>query len=97
MILTDRDIREFVSELEPDRPVHTIPQAPEACIGYVYIPGHGAPTIVYCYNKLIESCMVHGMTVEEAIEFVEYNMIGWYEEGNLPLIIRPVQAFPECD
>lgn len=44
---------------------------------------------VYDYNKLIDVFMNDGMTYEDALEWVDFNIVGaWLGEGT-PIIVMP--------
>ena len=48
-------------------------------------------TLVYSYEKILLNFVQDGMTDEEAIEFVEYNIIGMKPNGNLLIIYDDTQ------
>lgn len=91
MNLTDEDIFDFISDLEPAQPVCVIDGAAVACLGYFIPPGGSTPTLVYCYDKLVAHYMSMGMTVEEAIEFVEQDFDGHFMGGTPPVVLRPIR------
>jgi hypothetical protein len=56
----------------------------EACIGIARRCGQ--PSLaVYDYNKVVELFMADGMSYEEAVEWVEYNVVGAWMGDNTPV------------
>ena len=48
-------------------------------------------TLVYSYEKILLNFVQDGMTYEEAIEFVDYNIIGLKPNGNFLIIYDDTQ------
>ena len=46
------------------------------------------PYIVYDYHKVIHKLMLEGMSMEEAYEWYDYNMIGAYVGESTPAFIK---------
>ena len=62
----------------------------ESLVGVVFMPDLRA---VYDYNKMIEEYVAaHGVTVEEAADYINYNLIrGFsYVGGSTPIIYDPL-------
>lgn len=62
----------------------------DALVGVVFMPGLRA---VYDYEKMIEGYVnLHGCTVEEAADYINYNLIrGFsYTGGDTPIIYDPL-------
>jgi|6_EtaG_2_1085325.scaffolds.fasta_scaffold360653_1 hypothetical protein len=60
----------------------------KACVGY-YAKEDG-PCLIYDYRKLVECFMASGMTEEEAVEWVDYNIVGAYFGPQNPVIMEEV-------
>mgnify|MGYP006919672697 CR=1 FL=1 len=45
------------------------------------------PIAVYSYNLLVEAHVAQGMTDEEAMEYVEYNIVGLWAGERTPVIL----------
>jgi hypothetical protein len=49
----------------------------------------GKPVLVYDYNKCVDILMTRdSMTVDEAIEFMEFNVVSMYVGEQTPIFIR---------
>ena len=48
-------------------------------------------TLVYSYEKILLNFVQDGMTYDEAIEFVDYNIIGLKPNGNFIIIYDDTQ------
>ena len=51
----------------------------------LYADGFDTPKVVYSKLKMIEVCEEQGMSVEEAIEYLEYNVWGAYVGDGTPI------------
>ena len=57
-----------------------------AVIGYG--SQHGFESVlIYDYNLLIINCIEQGMTEEEAMEYVDYNIVGLWAGDRTPIIM----------
>ena len=53
------------------------------------------PSLIYDYEKLVEHFMGEGMTDEEAMEWVDFNILGaYFGEGN-PVIVNVLSSWDE--
>ena len=56
--------------------------------------------VVYDYDKMVEDLVVNeGFTLEEAIEWIDYNTIGVlpYSETNKPIVMYPIARYEVPD
>jgi len=60
----------------------------EACVGY-YAKQEG-PCLIYDYDLLIECFVESGMTEDEEIEWIDYNIVGAYMGPQNPVIMQDV-------
>lgn len=59
----------------------------DAIMGVAHSFGRG-PVLVYSLRKIIDKLVEEGMTVEEAYEYFEYNILGSYlEGGGMPVFL----------
>ena len=49
--------------------------------------------VVYDYDKLIECFMKQGMTDEEAVEWIDYNVTGGYIGEKTPLVFHDMNRY----
>ena len=49
--------------------------------------------VVYDYDKLIECFMKQGMTDEEAVEWIDYNVTGGYIGEKTPLVFHDMSRY----
>ena len=75
---------EQILELYPDDTFMIADGFDDAIIGVDY----NNLKIVYDIDEVINILMREGMTVDEAIEYYEYNIAGSYVGENTPLFIR---------
>ena len=80
--------RERIEEFLDGEDMIVFDDCDEAIIGVGSV--HGKPTIaVYCYNRLVELFMENGdMTFYEAMEYVDFNIVGAYVGETTPLIMH---------
>ena len=80
--------REEISLLNPD--ALAADGLDDAIIGYgQQFPKE--PLLVYDYDKCVEIFMGQGMSHEEAIEWLEFNVINAYMGEGTPIFIRSVK------
>jgi len=85
---------ETLAEVNPEALV--IPGAGSALVGYA--ERCSQPTLaVYDYHLLIEHFMSHGMTYEQAHEWVEFNVIGAWLGPGTPLILTRFESSQNPD
>jgi len=60
----------------------------ESCVGY-YVKENGA-CLIYDYRKMVECFMASGMTEEEAVEWVDFNIVGAHFGPQNPVIMEEV-------
>tara|TARA_B100000700_G_C14992028_1_gene831799 strand:+ start:655 stop:939 length:285 start_codon:yes stop_codon:yes gene_type:complete len=67
----------------------------EAVIGVAYRFGF-QPVIAYDYERCVEILMSgdDGMTYEDAIDYMEYNVLGAYMGDGMPCFIQPGELPP---
>ena len=46
------------------------------------------PLLIYDYDKCVEIFMAQGMSYEEAIEWMEFNVVGTYAGEGTPIFMR---------
>ena len=80
---------EAIIEKHLSKPVLLIDGHESAILGFA--TRCGQPTIaVYDYTKIVSNLQKEGMSEEDAIEYVEFNIVGaWVGEGT-PALIVPV-------
>lgn len=62
--------------------------ADDAILGFIQRCGQ-PPVAIYDNDRLIEHFMAQGMTFEEAVEWIDYNVIGaWVGEGTPAVLVR---------
>lgn len=62
--------------------------ADDAILGFIQRCGQ-PPVAVYDNDRLIAHFMAQGMTFEEAVEWIDYNIIGaWVGEGTPGVLVR---------
>jgi hypothetical protein len=49
--------------------------------------GFDGTRVVYSYNRLVEHFMLEGMDSDEAIEWVDYNVVGAYGGPKSPIVV----------
>jgi len=59
----------------------------EAIIGYCYDMVAAEDRVIYSFNKCVD-ILKHDMNEEEAIEYMEYNVLGAYMGKKTPLFMR---------
>jgi hypothetical protein len=64
----------------------------DAIVGYGTRPGQD-PLIVYDYDLLLDIQMRGGLDLQDAIEYVDYNIVGLWAGDRTPIILyRPLDA-----
>lgn len=58
-----------------------------AIIGTVFVPTVGETVLAYSYNKLVCVFMDQGMDYEEAMEWVDFNLMNTYLGPFTPIIV----------
>ena len=59
----------------------------EAIIGYCHDMAAGEDRVIYSFNKCID-ILKHDMSEEEAIEYMDFNVVGAYMGKKTPLFMR---------
>ena len=59
----------------------------EAIIGYCYDMAAGEDRVIYSFNKCVY-ILKHDMSEEEAIEYMDFNVVGAYMGKKTPLFMR---------
>lgn len=51
---------------------------------------------IYDYEKMVE-CLVkyEDFTEDDAMEFIDYNIVGFYTNGDKPIVMFPLERFDE--
>jgi len=80
-------IREYLAEIDED--FLLIDDRDSAIIGIGKRCGM-PDVVVYDQDKLIKSFMKDGMTFEEAIEWIDYNIIGAYVGERTPIVVEKI-------
>ena len=81
-------VREEVSLLNPD--ALAADGLDDAIIGYgQQFPKE--PLLVYDYDKCVEIFMAQGMSHEEAVEWMEFNVVNAYYGEGTPIFIRSAE------
>jgi hypothetical protein len=57
----------------------------KALIGYAEVCGGSSPVALYDYDKAVEILIGEGMTLDEAREWLESNVLGSYINENMPI------------
>ena len=65
----------------------------KACVGY-YAKEEG-PCLIYDYDKLVDCFVEDGMTVDEAVEWVDYNVLGAWFDTLGPVVVTVVSGGSE--
>jgi len=76
--------REFIDEFAEGAVVFD--GCDEAIVGYASRINF-EPVVVYSYNLLVQVFIKQGMTEDEAIEWVDYNVVGSWVGERTPLIL----------
>jgi len=86
-MVTKKQLKEILEENYPDEAILVIDGMDEAIIGFARRCGQ--PTIaVYDYNVLVSLHCKMGMTEEEAVEYISFNIEGaWVGEGTPALVV----------
>lgn len=79
-------IQEWLEQYYPDDSLLTMDGLDEAFVGVATCFGQN-PKTVYDRNKIVEVLIKDGMTHEDAIEFISFNIEGSYVGEKTPLII----------
>jgi hypothetical protein len=67
----------------------------KACVGY-YVK-EGGPCLIYDYHLLVKGFVELGMILDEAVEHIDYNIIGTYIGPQSPVIMEEVGGEGEID
>jgi len=59
----------------------------EAIIGYCYDMAAREDRVIYSFNKCVD-ILKHDMSEEEAIEYMDFNVVGAYMGKKTPLFMR---------
>jgi len=62
------------------------PPLDKALIGYGFQFNY--PVAIYDYNKCIQALVQDGMTIDEAVEYFDYNVSGAWLGHNTPIIVH---------
>jgi hypothetical protein len=46
--------------------------------------------VAYDFNTMVAKCIEDGMTYDEALEYIDFNIIGAYMGDGTPIIIRKI-------
>ncbi len=77
-------MREFIDEFAEDAVVFE--GCDEAIVGYASRINL-EPVVVYSYNSLVAVFVKQGMSEDEAIEWVDYNIVGAWVGERTPIIL----------
>jgi hypothetical protein len=58
------------------------------CIIGVALASGRLPTLCYSVNKVLDRLIKDGMSMEESIEFFEYNILSAYMGNNMPVFLE---------
>lgn len=78
------DLREFIDTFAEG--AITFDGCDDAIVGCVTRPNL-EPLVAYSYDRLIDIHVAQGMTYEEAMEFVEYNIVGLWAGERTPVVL----------
>jgi len=80
-------LHDFIAEHEPEAILFD--GLDDALIGYAERPSQ-RPLAVYDYDLLVECFVARGDTIEEAVEWIDYNIVSLWAGDTTPLILyRP--------
>lgn len=77
----------ILTELFPDEEFLIADGLDDAIVG---VEAEGDRRVVYDYDKMVEVFMSEGMTEEDAIEHISYNVMGSYVGDKTPLFINKI-------
>jgi hypothetical protein len=46
--------------------------------------------VAYDFNAMVKQCIEDGMTYDEALEYIDFNIIGAYMGEGTPIIVRKI-------
>ena len=82
------ELRISDSESFADKPMLLADDFTGACIGIAYTSGR-EDVAAYDYDKFVQIlCKVQGMTEEDALEYMEYNVLGAYVGDKTPTFVK---------
>ena len=86
-MVTKKQLQDIINENYPDEAILLIDGMDEAVIGFARRCGQ--PTIaVYDYTTLVSLHCQMGMTEDEAVEYIQFNIEGaWVGEGTPALVV----------
>jgi hypothetical protein len=85
--MNDTPMRDFIAERQPQAIIFD--GLDDALVGYAERPSQ-RPVAVYDYDLLIECFVAKGETVDEAVEWIDYNIVSLWAGEMTPLILyRP--------
>lgn len=83
------DFADYMAEVNPES---LFMKGFDDCIIGMCESADRLPIIAYDRNKIIKKLMKEGMTIEEAEEYFEYNILGSYVGENTPVYITVMNA-----
>ena len=85
--------RQDIADMYGEELLFLDPEKMDSCILGVATRCGLPPTVVYDKEKIALQFIEDGMTYEEAVEYIEYNIEGAYVGENTPLILEAWAEF----
>ena len=82
--MTSESIGDFVDEC-----ALTYDGFDSAIFGIAIRPCHNT-VVAYDFNLMVKQCEKDGMSYDEAIEYIDFNIVGAYMGEGTPIIIRKI-------
>lgn len=84
--MTKEDISEYV-----DDGALTLDGFDSAILGIAVKPCQNT-VVAYDFDLMVEQCIKDGMSDDEAIEYIDYNIVGAYMGEGTPIIVRKLDS-----